>query len=455
VRNRLDLAFESLGELTLKNIARPVEAFVLRFGVSVAASKPAGSHSAAELGHLPLPNKPSVAVLAFRNASADPDQEYFSDGIAEDVITELSRSRSLFVIARNSSFTYKGRDVDIRQVGRELGVRYVLEGSVRRAGPRVRVTAQLVEAASANHIWAEHFDRDLADIFTVQDEITAAVSRAIEPAIADAEQQRVARKPPESLGAWEAYQRGMWHHAKSSASENRLALEFFRRAVELDKTFSPAYQGVVHAYVDDAILYFVRSPQEAAELADPFARKAVVLDPSDAGAYIALNYVAFARGDINASLAIAEQALALNPNSASANWARSGSLVYIGRFDESAEASRTFLRLSPRDPRAFRVMNHQAIGRYMLGDYAGSIDAARQALRANPDQSLSYRWLVASLGQLGRVEEARAVIRAAAPRVAPVSFDLYATKRGPWLREQDHARLLEGLRKAGVASPAP
>jgi adenylate cyclase len=384
---------------------------------------------------------------------SDPDQEYFSDGIAEDIITQLSRSRSLFVIARNSTFTYKGRAVDVRQVGRELGVHYVLEGSVRRMGSRVRVTAQLVEAAAASHIWAANYDRDLADIFAVQDEITAAVSVAIEPAIEEAEQQRVARKPPDSLGAWEAYQRGMWHHAKSSAPENQLALGFFQRAVEIDPTFSPAYQGLVHAHIDDAILYLTRSPAEVVQLADPLARKAVVLDPNDAGAYIALNYVAFARGDIEASLAIAEQALALNPNSATANWARSGSLVYLGRYEESAEASQTFLRLSPRDSRAFRVLNHLAIGRYMREDYAGSIDAARRALRANPDQTLSYRWLVASLGQLGRVEEARTVMHGAAPRVAPISFDIYAAKRGPWMREEVHAQLLEGLRKAGLACP--
>jgi adenylate cyclase len=163
---------------------------------------------------LPLPDKPSIAVLAFTNMSGDTEQEYFSDGIADDIITELSRSRSLFVIARNSSFTYKGRALDIKQVARELGVRYVLEGSVRRSGPRVRVTAQLIEAATGNHIWAERYDRAIEDVFAVQDEITNAIVMAIRPAVADAEFQRALRKPPESLGAWETYVRGQWYYGQ-------------------------------------------------------------------------------------------------------------------------------------------------------------------------------------------------------------------------------------------------
>ncbi len=284
----------------------------------------------------------------------------------------------------------------------------------------------------------------------MQDEITSSVALAVEPAISDAEQQRVVRKPPGSLGAWEAYQRGMYHHAMGSEAENAAARAFFQRAIEIDPNFSPGYQGLVHTLIDDATLYLARSPADAAAAADPFARKAVMLDKTDAGAWIALNYVAFARGDLSASLALAEQALTLDPNSAAANWARSGSLTYLGRFEEAAVASRTFLRLSPRDPRAFRVRNHLAIGHYMAGDYAASVEAARQALRANPDQPLSYQWLVASLGQLGQLEEARAAMEEAAPRVAPVPFGVYATKRGPWLRESDHVRLLEGLRKAGL-----
>ena len=201
---------------------------------------------------LPLPGKPSIAVLAFANMSGDLEQEYFSDGIADDIITELSRSRLLFVIARNSSFSYKGRAVDVRQVARELGVRYVLEGSVRRGGERVRVSAQLIDADAGIHVWAERYDRKLTDVFAVQDEITNAVTIAIEPAIADAEQRRALRKPPETLGAWEAYQHGLWHIVRFTSSGNERAREFFERAIALDPTFAPAYVNLAITWMSEA-----------------------------------------------------------------------------------------------------------------------------------------------------------------------------------------------------------
>ena len=178
--------------------------------------------------------------------SGDPEQEYFSDGMAEDIITELSRSRSLFVIARNSSFTYKGRAVDVKQVARELGVRYVVEGSVRRSGGRVRVTAQLIDAETGNHIWAERYDRDVEEVFAVQDEITTAVANAVLPAVSGLEQRRALRKPPENLGAWEAYQRGLWHMGKFTATDNLRAQQFFDRAIALDPTFSAAHAAYAH-----------------------------------------------------------------------------------------------------------------------------------------------------------------------------------------------------------------
>jgi adenylate cyclase len=243
VHGRLRLEFEELGPLNLKNIARPVEAFVVRRDGAVATLPNSGETPLMRKGgeSLLLPDKPSIAVLAFTNMSADPDQEYFSDGVADDIITELSRDRSLFVIARNSSFTYRGRSVDVKQVGRELGVRYLLEGSVRRYADRVRVTAQLIDAIMGNHIWAERYDRDLADVFAVQDEIAGSVTRAVRPALTDAEQRRALRKPPESLGAWEAYQRGLWHYGKSKVTDNQEAMKFFERAITLDDTLASAY----------------------------------------------------------------------------------------------------------------------------------------------------------------------------------------------------------------------
>src|SRR6202035_4330614 len=196
-----------------------------------------------------LPDKPSVAVLSFTNMSGDPEQEFFADGIAEDVITALSRYPSLFVIARNSSFTYKGRAVDVKQVGRELGVRYVLEGGLRKSGNRIRVTAQLVEAETGKHVWAERYDRDLADIFALQDEITEAVTIAIAPAIADAEQHRALRKPPGSLDAWAAFQRGLWHLSKYTVNDIALAQSFFQQAIDCDPSFSGGYGGLAIAQI--------------------------------------------------------------------------------------------------------------------------------------------------------------------------------------------------------------
>jgi adenylate cyclase len=245
VHGRLNLAFEELGPLDLKNIARPVEAFVLKANTATTGAV-AGTPMA-----LPLLDRPSIAVLAFANMSSDPEQEYFSDGIADDIITELSRSRSLFVIARNSSFTYKGRAIDTRQVARELGVRYVLEGSVRRSAGRVRVSAQLIDAETGNHIWAERYDRALEDVFAVQDEITAAVVMAIRPAVADAELKRALRRPPENLGAWEAYQRGLWHLGKVTPPDNERAREYFERAIALDGTFAAAYSELALTYVTE------------------------------------------------------------------------------------------------------------------------------------------------------------------------------------------------------------
>jgi adenylate cyclase len=249
VRDRFDHAFEDLGEQQVKNIARPVRVYRVR-DTGVAAKTP----SALAQPALPLPDKPSIAVLPFANMSGDPKQEFVADGIAEDIITALSRYPSLFVIARNSCFTYKGRAVDVKQVGRELGVRYVLEGSLRKSDSRVRVTAQLVEAEAGKHVWAERYDRDLADIFAVQDEITEAVTIAVAPAIADAEQRRAIRKPPGSLDAWAAYQRGLWHLSKLTADDNSVAEKFFQTAIELDPNFAGAYWGLAKAQIVSACL---------------------------------------------------------------------------------------------------------------------------------------------------------------------------------------------------------
>jgi adenylate cyclase len=252
---------------------------------------------------------------------AQPEQEFFADGIAEDVITALSRYPSLFVIARNSSFTYKGRAVDVREIGRDLGVRYVLEGSLRKSGNHIRVTAQLIEAESGKHIWAERYDRDLADIFAMQDEITEAVTIALVPAIADAEQHRALRKPPGSLDAWAAYQRGLWHLSKASTEDNALAEKFFQRAIDLDPIFAGGYTGLAAALNNAGVLFQTRDPADALSAVEALARRAVALDGGDAEARARLAIALFSRGDHQGAQAEAERALTISPNLADAHGA--------------------------------------------------------------------------------------------------------------------------------------
>ena len=434
---RLDLSFDDMGEQALKNIARPVRVYRVR----AASATPVETKAKAKPAErsLALPDKPSIAVLAFQNMSGDPEQEFFADGIAEDIITALSRYSSLFVIARNSSFSFKGRAIDVKQVGRELGVRYVLEGSLRKSGNRVRVTAQLVEAESGNQAWAERYDRDLADIFAVQDEITLATTTAIAPAIADAEQQRAMRKPPASLDAWGAYQRGMWHLGKATPDDNALAENFFQRAVDLDPMFVGGYIGLA------AVLSRAKGTQEKEEA---LARRAVALDSGDAEGHSRLALALVARGDHQGARAEAEQALAICPNLATAHGALGVVLAYSGRPREGLAALETCIRLDPRAPSLVNRLNQVALAHYFCRDYEASVEAAERAIRSFPDFPSSYRWLAAALGELGRTGEAKQALEKAMS-VSPAAFDFQVHERPPWFRPEEHAHMLDGLRKAG------
>ena len=442
VRDKLDFAFEDAGEQRVKNIARPLRVYRIRPGRS------AGDTMGEAQPPLALPDKPSVAVLPFTNMSGDSEQEFVSDGIAEDVITALSRYPSLFVIARNSSFTYKGRAVDVKQVGRELGVRYVLEGSVRKAGNRIRVTAQLVEAGTGNHVWADRYDRDLADIFAVQDEITEAVTIAIAPAIADAELQRAVRKPPDSLDAWAAYQRGLWHLSEANPDDNTIAQKFFRQAIDLDPTFAGGYSGLALAQLQAAAVYQKLGLLEAQSSAEALARRAVALDGADAEARSCLGWALQARGELQGALAEIERALGMSPNLAVAHGQRGATLIFAGRPKEGLAAVQTSIRLDPRDPFSAIRLLHIACGLYFSREYEEAIEAAKQLIRSYPDFPMIYRWPAAALGQLGRTAEAKEALDKAVS-LAPAAFDMYVRKRVPWFRPEDHAHLVEGLRKAG------
>jgi adenylate cyclase len=437
---KIDVAFEDLGEQHLHNITRPVRVYRIGSGVAVRPS-------------LPLPDKPSIAILAFTNMSGDAEQEFFADGIAEDIITALSKSRSLFVIARNSSFTYKGRPVAVQDIGRELGVRYVLEGSVRKVGSRVRVTAQLVEATTGGHLWAERYDRDLADIFAVQDEITACVSEAIQPALERSERERAARKPPDSLDAWENYHRGMWHFANVDAAENEKARSFLQRAVELDARFAPAEAALALTYLNEITLF--RSDARAANipLALDHAGRAIQIDPTDATAHAAFARALWMSGRHAESLAEADLAVGLDPNSAAAHGAQGGARLWGGRPRAAIEPLQIAMRLSPFDPLFPLWLHFIARAHYWAGDYIASITAARKLLHSVPNFRQVYNTLIAAFGQTGQVDEAHLVMAEGLARFGEGfrRFMLLPLAELRELRPEDREHLIDGFRKAGLA----
>ena len=402
----------------------------------------------AEKPHLPLPDKPSIAVLPFANLSADPQQEYFADGIADDIITALARYRSLLVIARNSSFSYKGIDVNVQRVGRELGVRYVLEGSVRKADARVRVTSQLIETESGTHIWADRYDTNVTDIFAVQDEITHAVSTAIAPAVADAERHRAVRKPPDKHDSWSAYQRGLWHLSRATPEENNAAQLCFAEAIAIDANFSGGYTGLALAQMQESGLFATRAVAEARISIKALALRAVANDESDAEAHACLSWALNFDGDYDGALAEARRALTISPNLASAHRALGTTLIFAGEPRQGLVATETSIRLDPRDPLLPWHFNRVAIAHYFARDYEAAVDTARRVIRLYPDFPLIYRWLAAALGQIGRVEEARCALDKAIA-ICAGSFDMYVRERVPWHRVEDYEHMLDGLRKAG------
>ena len=438
IGTKLPVTFTDLGEQQVKNIAQPIRAYRIGGASATAVTAPA----------LPLPDKPSIAVLPFQNLSGDPEQEYFADGIVEEIITALSHYPSLFVIARNSSFTYKGRAVDVKQVGRELGVRYALEGSVRKAGNRVRVTAQLVEAEAGNHVWAERYDRDLPDIFALQDEITQAVTIAVAPAIAGAEQRRAMRKPRESLDAWAAYQRGLWHFGKVTADDNALAQKFFQQAIDLDPSFVGSYTGLAYAYRRAAGVFGTQNLADAEDLAEALVRRAVALDPDDAEARTYFGKQLMRRGDFAGALAEIEAALAISPNLADAHGALGGVLTRSGHPKEGRIALEKCIRLDPHNPNNHLQLLDITISYYLACEYDAAVEAAQHGIRTYPNHSNQYRWLAAALGQTGRIKEAKEVLDKAIA-IAPAAFDMFVRRRVPWHRPEDHAHMVEGLRKAG------
>jgi adenylate cyclase len=391
-----------------------------------------------------LPDRPSIAVLSFTNMSNDSEQAYFSDGMADDIITELSRDHALFVIARNSSFTYKEESVDVKQVGRELGVRYVLEGSVRRHGGQIRVNAQLIHAETGEHIWAERYDRAVEDVFAVQDEITTAVTRAILPAIGHAERQRATRKSPEGLSAWEAWHRALGYVSTGDQTPMR---HFLLRAAELDPHFAPVHAMLAFLHIAQSTRGVGPPLRESAKLAEAEARIAIEQDPRSAVAHAMLAWACIHQGDWATALEETDAAIALNRNDPWGHLIKGYGLMYSGRRAEALEPLASALRLDPRGPTAMIVLHQRALCDYFEGDYTSAEALARRAIREYPGGPRPRVVLAASLGQQGRVEEARAALEEA--MAASPGYFRHIIGRTPYHSEGDHERLLGGLRKAG------
>ncbi|MBR1266236.1 adenylate/guanylate cyclase domain-containing protein [Bradyrhizobium sp. AUGA SZCCT0222] len=448
IRGKVDVSFEDLGSQSLKNIAEPMRVWRVPYGRTV----PAVPNRWPVDETLALPNKPSIAVLPFTNLSSDPEQEYFADGMVDDIITALSHFKALFVIARNSSFTYKGRAVDVKQIGRELGVRYVLEGSVRKAANRVRITGQLVDAATGAHLWAERFDGGLGDIFNLQDQVTESVVGAIAPAVEKAEIERAKRKPTESLDAYALYLRGLPRfYQVASRQANEEALRLFNSAIELDPDFASAYGRAAHCYaIARANGWISVTPNEIAEVTR-LAQRAVELGKDDPIALASGGWaLAFVVRDLEVGAGLIDRALVLNSNWAEA-WSFGGWVkIWLGEPEAAIERFARAMRLSPLDPSLLRMPSGTANAHFFLGRYDEAASWAAMALQDNPDYQPGLRIAAASNAMAGRPEQAHKAV-ARLRRLNPtLRVSTLKDVLGPFRRAEDLLRYEEGLRQAGL-----
>ena len=448
VRGKTAFAFDDLGERSLKNIDRPVRLYAVR-----SAAAPTASVKPQVQGTKPLtlPDRPSIAVLPFENMSGDPEQEYFADGMVEEIITALSRFKSLFVIARNSSFAYKGKAVDVRQVGRELGVRYVLEGSVRRTANRVRITGQLIETVSGSHLWADRFEGRLDDIFDLQDQITESVVGAIAPALEKAEIERAKRKPTDNIDAYTVYLRGLAKfYLFGDRRANEDALYLFKAAIDLDPDFALAYGRAASSYAFLKGSGWLSSTEDDVAEVSRLAQRAVELGKDDAIAISTAGWaLAYVVRDLEAGSGLIDRALVLNSNLAEV-WTSGGwTKLWLGEGETAIERFARAMRLSPIDPYAIGMRVGTAHAHFFLGRYAEAASWAAMALQDNPDFQSALRIGAASNAMAGQPDKAHLVathLRQVNPalRVSNLREVL-----GPY-RAEDLARYEEGLREAGV-----
>ncbi len=397
---------------------------------------------------LPLPDRPAIAVLPFINMSGDPEQEYFSDGISEDIITALSKLRWFFVIARNSSFTYKGKSVHMKQIADELGVGYVVEGSVRKAGDRVRITAQLNDVATGSHIWAERYDRSLADVFAVQDEITEAIVAAIEPQLYAAENFRAQRKPPDSLDAWDLVMRALSHYWRVTRQDSVVAQALLEKATAIDPNYGQALGVLAASHTFSAHMGWT-DMATAAPIAERAALAAILADSEDPWAHNALGSAYLFTRRFDDSLAKFELALRLNPNFSLAQGYYGLTLAYCGRWEEANVAAGRALRLSPRDPFSAIYYGIAAYAQFVGRNYDEAMRLSREGIRQRADFVGAHRVLAAAAGMAGQVDIARTALHELR-RVQPNISLAWIASQMPIKREADREHYLDGFRRAGL-----
>ena len=444
VKGKVEVGFEDLGEQQVKNISEPIRVYRIAVASERPATEPAGRDSHAP----PPPEKPSIVVLPFTNMSGDPEQEYFSDGLTEDIITALAAWRSFPVIARNSAFVYKGRAVNAKLVGRELGARYILEGSVRKTGNRVRITAQLIDASTGHHIWAERLDRDLEDVFQLQDELTLRIATTVEPQLRQVEHKRLISKTTNDLNAWDCYLRGMSYLRQMTKEGNVSARRMFERAVELDPTYGEAFAALAHSHLRDILLECTESREDS--LAEAFAasRRAVALGEASAYAHSILSQAYLWRNEHRLAVAEAERAVELNPYDAELLGSLGNRLDLAGNGEAGITKMEEAQRLYPQNPEKHLQMAFLARAYLNARQYERSVEVAQKAVDRQPDSPHAHYILAMGLGHLGRCDEARAAL-GACERLHPG----FANKRADWQPYPEPAKnkhLRDGLRKAGL-----
>lgn len=437
--NALDIAFDDLGEQSVKNLDRPIRCY----RVNDAAMHPATPSAAGPA----LPDGPSIAVLPFDNLSGAPEQDYFADGITEDILTALSRLRWLFVIARNSSFAYKGRGVDVRQVARELGVRYVLEGSVRAAGGRIRIVGQLIDAQTGKHLWAEKYDRDLNDVFAVQDEITNVVVATIEPHLYAEEGMRAAGKPPGSIDAWGLVVRAMGLINKVGRRQNDEAQALLRQAISVDPRYARAHALLGWAIWWASLCYWVPETREGYREAAGHAETGLACDPSDPWARMTFGLCLSTAGQHERALAELRMALDLNPSFALGRTAHGWGLLRAGHYDDAVSETGKAIRMSPLD--SFAGIYTAIHGLALLGSrrFEDALPHLRRSVAAFAEYSGHYNTLISCCGHLGLIEEAQEFLAARARVGPPLRLSVLRRNLGKFA----HCDVfVEGLKKAGV-----